>query len=1221
MKLSTLLLLLTLGTGSLFAQSQTFFLDVGPDDVTNGNATTNPDANGFYWNNVTNGAVTGTAINLIDTLNQATGAYVEVTDGFSSNGINHGGLLAPDPLLLGNLAVGTATQDYFFETTVGSLEFGGLDAGAGYVFDLFGTRQTTITRESQYTLTGDNIVQGTLQTSGAGIGNGGYDGNNDSYYITDTVYANASGIITLDLNVVSGGFAYLGMMRFCKVKDAPMAAPTVLSRSFWLDLGPDDGTNGNATTNPDANGNYWNNLSNPSTNSSPVVLVESDNTTSKVEARIATDFSANGILNGGLLAPSPALLNEFAIASATEDYFFTTARGTLFFDSLDTDKAYRLQLFGSRNTTALRRTRYTISGSNLVVDSLQSSGTDLGGPGYHGNNSTVLQTQPVRPDANGSIRIDVEVSAGGFAYLNALRLDEVAVAQDFYVDFGPDDATNGNATPSPDANGRYWNNVTNPTSTVDTVFLTDANNQASPGYLLLTQPFLANGILNGGLLAPDPGLLNDFAVATATQDYFFVTGTGAMEIGGLDTAKGYIFHLFGTRTTAQDRVTAFDLTGDNLYSGTLQTSGADLGGPGYDGNNSTVLVTDTLYPQADGTIDLSVSVSQGGFAYLGALKMEATIPLRPRQSGCATRDTLLVSVMGSSVAFGTGATGNQGYATRTEQMLDARFAANLGPDWDFSNISIPGNSTVSLLNRFDTDLLEDCGSYVVYGVSLGNEGILTQGQAAFDQFRDNLELLIDKARDEGLEPIVVNCYPRNDYTATEYDFTKQMNLLIHSWDVPSVNALGAIDNGTGQFAAGFFADVAHPNDAGHAEFSYAFVPSMFDAIRTGKTQPAALVTNTFLNVDKTSTDYQLAFAPEGTVHAFTKVFDVRTTGVGPLASVVINGGNYASLFINLTTGVLDYQTNGVTTIGGSTVINDGNWHQVVLTHYYAQGLTLVYVDNVLQGSFAETIDPAEFILSEKNAPTANYRNWFVYRSAINADEVAALFGGGMLKSSLELYAPLDQQGITGPDTLVNLALSTNAIAMEPATEINGTFPVEWIYVSATPQGQQVRLDWTVANERNNAGFEVEIRPAGAATFTSLAFVDSRGDLTGSRSYQFLTESLAAGQYEFRLRQIDWDGRYQYSQRMTAEIFSEQTYALYPQPCTDQTTLLLPAHSSEALQLELLDLQGRVIQAWHKGQPLPGQSEWTLRLEAVPAGIYHLRISDGQTSETLRIIKR
>lgn len=70
------------------------------------------------------------------------------------------------------------------------------------------------------------------------------------------------------------------------------------------------------------------------------------------------------------------------------------------------------------------------------------------------------------------------------------------------------------------------------------------------------------------------------------------------------------------------------------------------------------------------------------------------------------------------------------------------------------------------------DLLPQRGKYVVFAISLGNEGILTGGQAAYNQFRTNLAQPVQQARANGIVPVVTNCYTRNDFGATEYAFTR-----------------------------------------------------------------------------------------------------------------------------------------------------------------------------------------------------------------------------------------------------------------------------------------------------------------------------------------------------------------------------------------------------------------------------------------------------------------
>jgi lysophospholipase L1-like esterase len=605
----------------------------------------------------------------------------------------------------------------------------------------------------------------------------------------------------------------------------------------------------------------------------------------------------------------------------------------------------------------------------------------------------------------------------------------------FYVDFGPNDVTNGNITTSPDINGNYWNNVTNINTTAPLVNLVDKTNAATGAYIKITSGFYSNGIQNGGLLSPNASLLGDFAIPTATQDYFHTTGSSSLSIRGLDKTKGYVFNLFGSRNDPEKRITTYSLMGATFYNGSLQTSGTDLGGTGYHGNTKTILTSDIIMPDDNGHINLTLTRTEGSFGYLGVLKINQVNPV-VIQPYCATKDLSRIAIMGSSVPSGTGATNNQGYAQLYAQLLTARANRGVGQTWNVSNISVPGNNTISVLNRWNNDLLPLCGKYVVYALSLGNEGITTGGQATFDQFKNNMQLLVNKARQQGIEPIITNCYPREDYTATEYNYIKQMNLLIHSWNVASVNLLGALDNGAGRWATGYKSDDLHPNDAGHLEFEYAIVPSLFDALKAGKTQPYK-IDGTSLPLSPAS-GYKLQIKPEEVLHSFTLSYDIQTSSTGPVAELSTVAGQN-KLVIN-GSGKMDYSSAASTGIAGSTVLTDNQWHKVTLTHYYAMGKTFLYIDKVLQGSIAEKMVTTNFDVNGSNAPAANYRTLLLYRSGMAAEEINAMVDNNLLKSSLEIYSPLDGANVFSADPIVNLAQSTNKV--RKVNLIAGTYYIQ-----------------------------------------------------------------------------------------------------------------------------------------------------------------------------------
>lgn len=358
-----------------------------------------------------------------------------------------------------------------------------------------------------------------------------------------------------------------------------------------------------------------------------------------------------------------------------------------------------------------------------------------------------------------------------------------------------------------------------------------------------------------------------------------------------------------------------------------------------------------------------------------------TLDIQPAHDGSRR-----ITVMGSSVPTGTGATGEKGY-----MYLYGTNALTAG--WTLSNRSVPGNNTLTLTERYD-DLVADGGKYVIYALSLGNEGIhgAANQDAVYKQWKDNMQKLISRARNEGRKVVVVGNYGRGDFNASDYAKVKAINLEIAQWNVPSVNVLGAVDDEAGHWPTGYQNgdDTYHPNDAGHAEMSYTLIPSLFDAMEAGKALPTRDASGT---VDLSAGS--VSFTPEVTIHPFTVAFYVKTTGNGNLLHIGGVDRDYSA---------------------GTLGVNDGQWHLVAITHYYAQGVTRVYVDGVEHSSAQERIEATSFTISG-----GSFRELFFWRSAMNAGEIAAVRDGRMLQSSLEIYAPFKGGALT------NLALSTNQL--------------------------------------------------------------------------------------------------------------------------------------------------------------------------------------------------
>lgn len=808
-----------------------------------------------------------------------------------------------------------------------------------------------------------------------------------------------------------------------------------LDQTFYFDFGSITAAQGDKTEGADSNGNYWNNITNNTAGNKYAAagtvydsFVNSANEPSQMTITLNSRFSTNGKSNGGgLLNPDANKLGDLAVATATEDYFFiekSENNSNFTIKGLNPDHGYKFHIFASRNASQTRTGAYTMEGLNSFKGNLTLAGSNIGGSGVNQNVDKILVSDLVYPDDNGQIIFTVGRAAGDYIAINAMKVEEFV----------------GGQRP-----------VADPVITAMTLKGSAAENGQS---LALRR------------LAPDgkPSKIFVGFAALNAGDYTFEADTedGATIKYGVDTS-GRLAKDSPAATIAADQLSMIrvDMSSRSLtitpitsmtLVGSVCPNGWNLSGQpaiDYVGNGvwSATVDLDRVSTASDPERFIFVMNNSWDYSFKRVAKTSNDVGLA--SDGYAVEDIRLnhgtytitldmangrfdierpdgidenrISVMGSSVANGEGATDHHGYAYLYGELLKDR-AANGRSQNPFytSGISINGNNTVNLLDRYH-DLTNDFGRYVIFGVSLGNEGIhgAADQQKIFNQFRDNMLTLIEKAREDGKTPVIMNNYTRGDFEASDYDYVKQMNLLIHQWDLPSVNLLGAIDNGAGRWADGYQNgdDIYHPSTAGHEEFLYAMVPSLFDAIADGKPLPIRSAGNSFI----LGQGGMISFVPEETSHAFTLAINLNNASDGLTTTIANTAGDAR---ISIENGAVVYtspQGKTITANSATAISTTAQPTAIALTHYYAQGRTLLYVDGQPAGEIAEKIAPTAVKIADNNG-AADISEIFYYRSAMSPDEIKALNEGKMLKSSLEVYMPFSDE--THPETNVAQSLNT-----------------------------------------------------------------------------------------------------------------------------------------------------------------------------------------------------
>ena len=1034
--------------------NQTIYVDFGENDVASrGMLTTGADANGHYWTNVHSGGSSskyiypGTTFDMVNSQNQATGYQVRVNVRLSTNGKSGGGgLLNPSASLLGDLAVASATEDYAFPESNQDyvyVTFHGLNPAKGYRFSSLGSRTSTTDRIATFVFQGENIWKGDHQMSGTAIGTDGSNANNSTILVSDPVFPDRDGNITLTLvKLDKAGYVHLNAMKIEELNG--MARPNTelsLHQKMFIDFGEDNSdTRGHQTVGSDANGNTWNNIYPASGNSiasgTKVALVNSNNAATGATATTGANFKTNGINGGGLNNPTSAWLGELGIKTATEDYMFLespTASSTLTVEGLDKDHCYKFYFFGSRSTTTNRDCYLTLNGQQEWNTLHITSGNSIGGNGINGNAQNVSVSDYIYPDADGKIVLTVARNHD-MAHLNAMKIEE-------------------------------YSGGTRPSESLSLASLSVTGNAVEGGSAAMTE-LMPNGLHTGvfetyAQLSPGSYIFS----ATTTDDSSLTLGQGSTE--GTFAKGGNAFTATQTQvvrirvSTAEQTVSVTPV--EMTLKGEVVPTGTSLAYAGNGVWSSTVtldkattklFVDRAFYFALNGTDALAVKHIPGTNDQLGMTSegfatenlrvnngtYTITVDMRSYTFAfSAPVDNNKISVFGSSVSNGQGATNNHGYAYMYDELLQSRLAAGeSGNAFRISSVAINGNNTLNLLARYD-DLLRDFGKYVIFGLSLGNEGIhgASNQDNVFAQFRDNMQTLIAKVRADGKVPVIMNNYTRTDFTASDYEYIKKMNLLIHEWDLPSVNMLGAIDDGTGKWATGYQnpGDIYHPTTNGHREFYYAMVPSLFDALAQGKPQPVRDMTTSLTLKDKSVVE----FSGEETIHPFALSLRIKGNKEGRIASFATESGN-ASISVGADGKVAYHSPTGSVLLSSQT-IDSSSWHYVTISHYWAQQRTLLFVDGTLAGEITERMTPTHFTVGDDSQSTERqYSELFFWRSALNADEVQALTEGKMLKSSLDIYATLAD----GETSIYNKAQSLNSLSYKAGETSDDELDGIWI---------------------------------------------------------------------------------------------------------------------------------------------------------------------------------
>ncbi len=230
--------------------------------------------------------------------------------------------------------------------------------------------------------------------------------------------------------------------------------------------------------------------------------------------------------------------------------------------------------------------------------------------------------------------------------------------------------------------------------------------------------------------------------------------------------------------------------------------------------------------------------------------------------------------------------------------------------------------------------------------------------------------------------------------------------------------------------------------------------------------------------------------------------------------------------------------------------------------------------------------------------------------------------GDVIKATATLQIPggITYSGFTGVKQLLVLGRTTTGLRTAQITY--GALPVELSSFTASINNRDVVLNWNTSAETNNAGFEVERKLSGTEAWQELAFVSGNGFTNTVRNYSYTDRNLSEGTYNYRLKQVDYNGNFEYfNLNSEIEIGTPNSYNIsqnYPNPFNPSTKINFEMAKEGNVSIKVFDYTGKEISTLVNGFRSAGY--YTIDFNAInlSSGIYFYRMEANNFTKVMKM---
>ncbi len=189
-------------------------------------------------------------------------------------------------------------------------------------------------------------------------------------------------------------------------------------------------------------------------------------------------------------------------------------------------------------------------------------------------------------------------------------------------------------------------------------------------------------------------------------------------------------------------------------------------------------------------------------------------------------------------------------------------------------------------------------------------------------------------------------------------------------------------------------------------------------------------------------------------------------------------------------------------------------------------------------------------------------------------------------------------------------------------------PVELVsFTASSPSSSTVVLNWQTATEVNNYGFEIQRSSnlgglGNLEGFTAIGFVKGHGNSNSTKNYSFTDSPTGGSKFQYRLKKIDIDGKFGYSDIVEVEIALPTKFELaqnYPNPFNPTTVINYNLNKASNVTLKIYNSLGEEIKTLVNKRQLTGKYYVTFNASKLSSGIYFYTIHTDDNASVKKMI--